>query len=82
MRRRRGVFGQGGRKRRKTAKVRENEGELEERGQTTATAHPPSHTHTNTHTVVRGSPAVRADHNNTPEKESRGESMGCSREKE
>lgn len=46
MRGRRGVFGQGGRKRRKTVKVRENEGELEERGQTTATAHPPSHTQT------------------------------------
>lgn len=41
---------------------------MQRRGQTTTTAHPQfSHTQA----VVRGSPAVHGDHNNTPEMEER-----------
>lgn len=80
---RRCVFGQGCRKRRKTAKVTENEAILGVRTdhhhsshtRPTTTTNP--HTHIHTQTVVRGSPAVRVDHNNTPEKGSRGESAGA-----
>lgn len=37
--------------------------------------HSPPTPNTHTQIVVRGSPAVHVDHNNTPEKESRRENM-------
>lgn len=49
-----------------TMEVKEKEAEVEALEQTTVTAHPYC---THIHTVVKGSPAVHVDHDNTPEEE-------------